>query len=313
MRSKDASSSPICARNRPTSATIASPRAYQWKWGAALARVLEYPRAGDLAGHESPGFGHHLVERVGVDQNEGGDLDRGQYTTDIRLEVAAELRREAAWRGGGSGVAAEPLALGSVRGVPPVRRAPRVSDRLDLLLPARERRHPRSLVGREVGHLRVDEDQRPRPLRVGSREERGHDRGFVGRQDRCALRSGRFHDREDVVGEGVDVGDVARREPLGAAPTPAVGDDESRVPGQAPKEAGEVRALPVHVDVRAVTLEVDEVGRAISADLVGERHVAVPGEPGLRPLHADIVVLRLPLCNSAHGRRTLVVMQVRAT
>lgn len=44
------------------------------------------------------------------------------------------------------------------------------------------------------------------------------------------------------------------------------------------------------VDVRAIALDVDEIGWAVPADLVSERYVAVPAEPSLRAIHAHIVV-----------------------
>src|SRR5207245_1088306 len=91
-----------------------------------------------------------------------------------------------------------------------------------------------------------------------------------------------------------DVRHVSRGEPLGAAPAAAIRDDEPCPGGEAEQEAGEVRALPVHVDVRAVALEVDEIGGTLPADLVGERYVTIPGEPGLRAIHAPMVLRRSP-------------------
>jgi hypothetical protein len=47
--------------------------------------------------------------------------------------------------------------------------------------------------------------------------------------------------------------------------------------------------LPVEDDVRELALEVNEVDRSLSHDLVGETVVAVPRIAGLRPFHANIV------------------------
>jgi hypothetical protein len=47
--------------------------------------------------------------------------------------------------------------------------------------------------------------------------------------------------------------------------------------------------LPVQGDVRKDSLQVDEVDRSVSYDLVGERVVAVPRIAGLRQLHARMV------------------------
>ena len=157
-------------------------------------------------------------------------------------------------------------------------------------MPAGERRHPRRLVGGEVRHLRVDEEQRPRTIGVHGREQRGDDRGFVRRQDRSALGADGAHDREDVVGEDVDVGDVPRGEPFGAAPSSSVGDDETSMARESAQEVRQIRALPVQVHLRAVALQVEEVRRAVSHDLVRERDVAVPGIPRFRTLHPAIVV-----------------------
>src|SRR5712691_6213649 len=98
-----------------------------------MARVLDHTRAWNSACYELSGFGHYLVEGVGVDEHEGRDLDRGQDGTNVRMEIAAQLRCETAGGNGGAGVAAEPIALAFVWGIPPVERAPGVADRLDLL------------------------------------------------------------------------------------------------------------------------------------------------------------------------------------
>ena len=121
--------------------------------------MLDDAGARDLAGDEVPGLGEHLVETIAVDEHEGGNLNRRKYGADVRVQVARELGRQPAGRDRAPSVAGEPLALRPGGGVPPVRSAPGVAHGLDLLLPARPRRHPGRLLGREVGDLRVDEDE----------------------------------------------------------------------------------------------------------------------------------------------------------
>jgi hypothetical protein len=214
---------------------------------------------------------------------------------DVRLEVALELCGEAPRRSGGSRVATEPLGVWPFWRVPPVQRPPGISDVLDLLLPAGQSRHPRRLLRGQVRRLRVDEDERPRSVGVHSGKERGNDRGLVGRENRRLLRANRLHDHEDVIRERLDVGDITWSESLRAPPASAVGDDKPRVPGEPTEEPCEVWALPVHVDLRAVTLEVDEIDRAIPDNLVGERHVAVPGKAGHGPFHRAYRPARAPV------------------
>ena len=57
-------------------------------------------------------------------------------------------------------------------------------------------------------------------------------------------------------------------------------------------------ALPAHVDLRAVPLEVDQVDGTIAYDLVCECDLAAPGETGLQTVHG------------AYGRRRSVASQV---
>jgi hypothetical protein len=78
----------------------------------------------------------------------------------------------------------------------------------------------------------------------------------------------------------------------------AVGDDQTGQATQTTQKAGEIWALPVDIDVRAEALEVNEVGRAVSIDLIGERDIPIPGEPRLGPVHAAIVAQR-------HGAATV--------
>src|SRR5262249_58598635 len=104
--------------------------------GASAARMLDDARARNLAGHEVPSLGEHLVKPVVVDEHERWHLDRWKHGPDVRVQVARELRRETTGRDRGSRVAGEPFSLQTVRGVPPLLRPPRVADGLDLLLPA---------------------------------------------------------------------------------------------------------------------------------------------------------------------------------
>jgi hypothetical protein len=182
-------------------------------------------------------------------------------------------------------VACEPLALRSWGCVPPRGRPPRLAHELDLLLPPAQRRHPRRLVCREIGDLRIDEDQRPRPLRVRGGEQRGDDRRLVCREDRDLLRADCAQHRKDVVREHVDVRNRAWRKPLGAAPAAPVCDNHAGVAGEPAQEAREVRALPVHVDGRAVALQIEQVRPRAADDLIRERDLAVPGVPRLGTLH----------------------------
>src|SRR5436309_14089769 len=102
--------------------------------------MLDDAGARNLARHEVPGLGEHLVETIAVNENERRHLDRGEHGVDVRVQVAGELCRETTGCDRGSRVAGEPLALWAVRGVPPVQRAPGVADGLYRLLPARARR-----------------------------------------------------------------------------------------------------------------------------------------------------------------------------
>ena len=252
----------------------------------SLARVLDDPRAGNPARDEMPGLGQDLVEQVAVHEHERRHLNRRQHGGHVGLQVTAQLRCEPARGHGRARIAAEPFAFLAGRRVPPVRRAPCGPDELDLLLPEGERRHPRRVLGRQIRDLRVHEDQRGRSLRIHGGEEGGDDRRFVGRDDRGLLGADGAHHDLDVVREDVDVGDVAGCEPLRATPAATIGDDQTRMARQAAQEARQVPALPVHVDVGAVALEVEQVGRPLAYDLEGERHVAVPSVVRLRAVHA---------------------------
>ena len=93
------------------------------------------------------------------------------------------------------------------------------------------------------------------------------------RSDRAALSTARTSSVR-VSTSGTSAG----REPLGAPPAAAVGHDETGVARPDHVRSGRAGTLPVHVNIGAVALEIDEVGRTASADLVGERDVAVPCE-----------------------------------
>jgi hypothetical protein len=51
-------------------------------------------------------------------------------------------------------------------------------------------------------------------------------------------------------------------------------------------------ALPIHVDVRAVALQIEEIRLALSDDLIRERNFAVPRVTRFGTVHADIVSRR---------------------
>src|SRR3989442_7848242 len=99
--------------------------------------MLDDARARDLARHQMPSLWEYLVETIAVDQNERRHVDRREHGTNVRVQVAGQLRRETTGRDRGPGVANEPLPLRPVGGVPPIHRAPSVADGLNLLLPAR--------------------------------------------------------------------------------------------------------------------------------------------------------------------------------
>jgi hypothetical protein len=53
-----------------------------------------------------------------------------------------------------------------------------------------------------------------------------------------------------------------------------------------------LQALPIHVDVRAVALQIEEIRLALSDDLVRERNFSLPRITRLGTVHADIVSRR---------------------
>ena len=64
-----------------------------------------------------------------------------------------------------------------------------------------------------------------------------------------------------------------------------VRDDQSGVTRQRTKQTREIRTLPVHVDMRAASLEVEKVDGAFPDYLVGERDALVPRIAGLWGFH----------------------------
>ncbi len=62
--------------------------------------------------------------------------------------------------------------------------------------------------------------------------------------------------------------------------------------GKPAQEVREVPAFPIHVDVRAVPLQIKEIRLALADDLVRERNFAVPCVTRLRTLHVAIVSWR---------------------
>jgi hypothetical protein len=112
---------------------------------------------------------------------------------------------------------------------------------------------------------------------------------FVGRQDRSTLGADGAQNRKEVVGEDVDVGDVPWGESFQAAPSSSIRDDETSMARESAEEVGEIGALPVHVHLRAVALQVEEICRTVTNDLVRERDVTSPGVPRFRALDRAIV------------------------
>jgi hypothetical protein len=71
---------------------------------------------------------------------------------------------------------------------------------------------------------------------MGRGEHRRNRSALGRRKDRGALGPGRVHHGEQIVGERLERRHVGGREPVGTAPSAAVGDDHAGVLGQAPQE-----------------------------------------------------------------------------
>jgi hypothetical protein len=142
---------------------------------------------------------------------------------------------------------------------------------------------PRRLVRQLPGGRRPVEDQRGQALRTRRREEARERPAVPGREEGGPLEAGGVADRGDVAEEVLDRRRVGGREALRAAQAAPVGHDDAPHARELAQEARERRLLPVQLDVREISLEVEQIWRAVAEGLVGKRDLTVPGVP--RVLH----------------------------
>ena len=170
---------------------------------------------------------------------------------------------------------------------------------------------PVDLLRPPPARRRLVQNQRPDTIGIGGGEGHGDEAAVARGEDRRALRSRLVEDGPKVIDERLDWWDIPGREPLRAAEAAPVGDDHSRDPSQGSREARECWVLPIQDDVGELALDIDEVHRAVSHDLVSERVVAVPGIADIGSLHRQHRRSDAPWAASAHeppatGKQALV-------
>ena len=135
-----------------------------------------------------------------------------------------------------------------------------------------------------VQHLRFLTD----PTR-GRRGQHGAELStLVVPEQRCFLRADGIEHAEDILDRVLEGRQLMPWEPVRHAHTAPVDRDEARPSGQPVQERGSLWALPHHLDVGDVPLDVDEIDRAVPDDAVGDRDVAVPRVLGSRRNQATI-------------------------
>ncbi len=148
---------------------------------------------------------------------------------------------------------------------------------------------PRNFVRFPPRRARLVEDQRRDSVRMQCRERHRDEAAVACGEDGRPLGPCRIEHRAKVVHQRLDRRDIRRGETLGASQASSVGHDQAGKARQLAQKAGARRVLPVQDDIRHIALEVGEVDRAFSDQLVGERVLAVPRIADLRLFHPHIV------------------------
>ena len=255
---------------------MSSPRPNQCCHRAVPPLECRTRRAGDEPGDEPRAPRIAVVAAVRVSGDEGGDLDHGKRGSHVGGLEAAELADRRTRCGRGPEVAHHPPTLGVIEALHPLWERELRPHPLNDVVPFLCCVGPRRVVGSEVRHPGIDQDERHRSLRVRCSEERRDRRALRGRDEHGAFTSDRVHDLRDVLRQRLEGWDIGRRESIRASPTPAIHDDQPSHRRESLEESGQVRVLPIEVDVRDPALHVHEIGRSLACDLVGERDVAVP-------------------------------------
>ena len=172
-----------------------------------------------------------------------------------------------------------------------------VRDR-DALVP---RRCPRIVVV-GFGALRVGavEDQCAGPLRICRAEEDGHRAALRVAEQRSPCAADGIHDCTDVIHAGLEIGQA---DGAIGQPGPALIEANQASKGAEPfEEAGMVRMLPVHLEMREEPRYEHKVERPTTRDLVGDVDLTAAGVTD-RGSHASIVPHRRALAGGRSNRR----------
>lgn len=127
---------------------------------------------------------------------------------------------------------------------------------------------------------RVEERERARPLRIGGRLERCHRATVMRTQEDSAGRADRIEHGTDVVHPRLERGKVAAE--IGEAGPPLVEQDQSERLRELFVEAPPMRRLLAVNKVREIVGDLEQIGLAVTDDLVRDRHAAAPGVANIR-------------------------------
>ena len=109
---------------------------------------------------------------------------------------------------------------------------------------------------------------------------------MVGRQEGSTLRAHFVEHDGDVFHDRLERPDIVWCPPLGTAHPATIRNDQPTRPRKPPQEPRHGRVVPVELDVRDPAGHVDEVGLALTEDLIRKRRLAAPDELRLGTIHA---------------------------
>jgi hypothetical protein len=115
---------------------------------------------------------------------------------------------------------------------------------------------------------------------VGRGEERGQGAALRDAEQRGPLDPDRVHDRPQVVHALVKARELA--DPVREAGAALVEHHDPREAREAKEPAGEVRLVPLVLEVRHEAGGIDQVDRTVAEDLIGDVNVAALGVSGSR-------------------------------